>query len=199
MAAYEKQGESDEWYTPAYIFDALGETFDLDVAAPIGGPPHVPADAWLHEGSLEANWHGFIWMNMPFGHQANKRQWLRKFFDHGNGIALGPDRTSAPWWQEFHGRTDLYLSVSPKVKFERPKWVLPHAMKLVESGLPIDEILPKTPYSRANILRLIAGKEVVESPGTGTTLFAAGERAKASLIRASSLGVISKPISAKAA
>lgn len=199
MAAYEKQGESDEWYTPAYIFDALGEFFDLDVAAPIEGPPHVPARKWIHEGSLEAEWHGFIWMNMPFGHQANKRQWLTKFFDHGNGIALGPDRTSAPWWQEFHGRTDMYLSVSPKVKFERPKCVLPHAMKLVASGKPIEEILPLTPYSKANILRLMEGKEVVESPGTGTTLFASGERAVAALIRAKSLGVISTPFSALAA
>lgn len=25
MAAYEAAGETDEWYTPRYIFDALGE------------------------------------------------------------------------------------------------------------------------------------------------------------------------------
>jgi hypothetical protein len=37
MAAYEAAGESDEWYTPKYIFDALGLRFDLDVAAPVGG------------------------------------------------------------------------------------------------------------------------------------------------------------------
>ena len=37
MGAYERPGESDEWYTPAYIFDALGERFDLDVAAPPAG------------------------------------------------------------------------------------------------------------------------------------------------------------------
>lgn len=27
MAAYEAAGETDEWYTPRYIFDALGERF----------------------------------------------------------------------------------------------------------------------------------------------------------------------------
>lgn len=48
MAAYEAAGETDEWYTPRYIFDALGETFDLDVACPPEGPRHVPAARYYH-------------------------------------------------------------------------------------------------------------------------------------------------------
>jgi hypothetical protein len=120
MAAYEKQGESDEWYTPRYIFEALSVSFDLDVASPPEGPRYVPAEKWFSEMSLERDWFGFIWMNPPFGHQSTKRNWLRKFFDHGNGIALLPDRTSAPWWQEFAPLSDAVLFVSPKVKFERP-------------------------------------------------------------------------------
>jgi hypothetical protein len=40
-----------------------------------------------------------------------------KFFAHRNGIALVPDRTSAPWWQEFAPRADLILFVAPKLKF----------------------------------------------------------------------------------
>lgn len=120
MAAYEKQGESDEWYTPKYIFDALGVTFDLDVACPPDGPRYVPARAYFSNRALERDWHGFVWMNPPFGHQNAKRRWLRKFFEHGNRIALVPDRTSAPWWQEFAPMTELVQFVSPKVKFERP-------------------------------------------------------------------------------
>lgn len=120
MAAYESAGETDEWYTPRYIFDALGETFDLDVACPAEGPRHVPAIAWLSTGGLSIPWSGFVWMNPPFGHQSTKRRWLRKFFDHRNGIALVPDRTSAPWFQEFGPRADAILWVSPKIKFERP-------------------------------------------------------------------------------
>lgn len=122
VAAYEKQGESDEWYTPRYIFDALGITFDQDVASPVGGPRHVPCKSWIdptHDG-LKAEWTGLVWMNPPFGHQSTKRLWLQKFFDHGSGIALLPDRTSAPWWQEFAPLADCVLFVSPKVKFERP-------------------------------------------------------------------------------
>lgn len=120
MAAYEKQGESDEWYTPAYIFEALGETFNLDVASPPEGPRHVPVNSFYSDRSLDREWSGFVWMNPPFGHQSTKRKWLSKFFAHGDGIALLPDRTSAPWWQEFAPMADAVLFVSPKVKFERP-------------------------------------------------------------------------------
>lgn len=120
MAAYEAAGETDEWYTPKYIFDALGVTFDLDVACPPEGPRHVPALSWFSAGALALPWHGFVWMNPPFGHQRHKREWLAKFFAHGNGIALVPDRTSAPWFQEYGPRADAICWVSPKIKFERP-------------------------------------------------------------------------------
>ncbi len=120
MAAYELAGESDEWYTPKYIFDALGETFDLDVAAPLNGPRYVPCKGWFSSEALEREWWGFVWMNPPFGHQKTKRAWLKKFFEHGNGIALVPDRTSAPWFQEYAPMADAICFVSPKIKFERP-------------------------------------------------------------------------------
>lgn len=122
MPAYESAGKSDDWYTPKYIFDALGVRFDLDVAAPDDGPRHVPADRWLgpSNNGLTSTWHGLVWMNPPFGHQRHKRLWLSRFFDHGNGIALVPDRTSAPWWQEFAPMADAIMFMSPKVKFERP-------------------------------------------------------------------------------
>ena len=120
MSAYEAAGKSDDWYTPAYIFAALRCRFDMDVAAPVEGPRYVPASQWLHNDGITAPWHGFVWMNPPFGHQSTKRAWLRRFFDHGNGIALVPDRTSAPWWQEFAPMASAVLFVAGKIKFERP-------------------------------------------------------------------------------
>lgn len=122
MAAYEKAGESDEWYTPRYVFDALQLQFDLDVAAPPSGPRHVPCNKWFTfvEDGLSQPWDGIVWMNPPFGNQKLKRQWLNKFFDHGNGIALVPDRTSAPWFQEYAPLADAICWVAPKIKFERP-------------------------------------------------------------------------------
>lgn len=122
MAAYEAAGETDEWYTPAYIFRAMGVRFDLDVSSPPTGPLHVPADDFIAppRDGLSHPWHGFVWMNPPFGHQSTKRAWLARFFDHGNGVALVPDRTSAPWWQEAAPSASAVLFISPKVKFLRP-------------------------------------------------------------------------------
>lgn len=157
MSAWElSAGATDEWYTPAYIFGALGETFDLDVSS----PPvrrHVPARCWLteHDDGLKYApfWHGFIWMNPPFGGRNGLVPWLDRFFDHGNGIALTPDRTSAPWWQDANRKADATLFIAGKVKFIRPD-----------------------------------GSEG-RSPGTGTTLFAAGERARQALYRAQAAGL----------
>lgn len=119
MGHWETPGASDEWWTPAYIFDALGCQFDMDVAAPADGPLHVPTDLWLAEGGLDNPWFGFVWMNPPFGGRNSLSPWLTKFFDHGNGIALTPDRTSTPWFREAWPRAELVLFM-PKVKFIRP-------------------------------------------------------------------------------
>jgi hypothetical protein len=118
VSAWEASGKSNEWYTPAFVFAALGVRFDLDVAHPPRAT-HVPCDRYISAHSLDAPWSGFIWMNPPFGGRGDKRAWLNKFFDHGHGIALTPDRTSAPWFREAWDRADLVMFL-PKVKFEKP-------------------------------------------------------------------------------
>lgn len=151
--------KSDDWYTPKHVFDALDVRFDLDVAAPVEGPRYVPTSRWLWSDGLEQDWSGFVWMNPPFGHQRTKMAWLAKFIEHGNGIALMPDRTSAPWWQIAAPQMDLILFVSPKIEFERPDG------------------------------------SIGEQPGSGTTLFALGEKDAAALFRAhnAGLGVLASP------
>lgn len=148
-------GASDEWYTPRYIFEALNAAFDLDVSAPRLGPKHLIVPDWFcdTQDGLARPWHGFVWMNPPFGGRNGLVPWLEKFFTHGNGIALTPDRTSAPWWQDANRRADATLFIAGKVKFERPDGT------------------------------------VGKSPGTGTTLFAAGQMAVEALIRAEAAGL----------
>lgn len=119
MSHWETKGASDEWYTPAFVFDALGCTFDLDVAHPITGATHVPCRDWIYADSLAKRWTGFVWMNPPFGGRNSLEPWLARFFDHGNGIALTPDRTSAPWFQEAWKRAGLVL-FTRKIRFLRP-------------------------------------------------------------------------------
>lgn len=117
MSYWESSGKSDEWYTPPEVFEALGCAFDLDVA---GAPEScVPARKVILRNSLDAPWEGFIWMNPPFGGRNGITPWLDKFIKHGNGVALTPDRTSAPWFQRATPRMDAVL-FTPKLKFLRP-------------------------------------------------------------------------------
>lgn len=121
MSHWENTGKSDEWYTPKYIFDALDVRFDLDVAAPVDRTHcHVPADRFITEDSLKHEWNGFVWMNPPFGGRNGIVPWMDKIHSIGNGIALTPDRTSAPWWQDSARHADAVLFLSGKVKFIKP-------------------------------------------------------------------------------
>lgn len=111
-------GATDEWYTPPEIFEALGCSFGLDVSSPGRATvPWIPAGWHYTNKSLERDWVGFVWMNPPFGGRNGLVPWLEKFAAHANGIALVPDRTSAPWWQQFVRRMDLTLFVAGKIKF----------------------------------------------------------------------------------
>lgn len=92
------RGESDEWYTPPHIFDALGMTFDLDPASPAGGLPWVPALRFLSKADdgLSAPWHGRVWLNPPYGPLTEP--WMRRLAAHGDGVALVFARTETRWW-----------------------------------------------------------------------------------------------------
>lgn len=119
MSRWESPGASDEWFTPPHVFRALGCQFDLDVAHPNGITTHVPAGRFLWADSLSQDWTGFVWMNPPFGGRNALGPWLEKFFDHGNGVALTPDRTSAPWFRDAWDRADAVM-FTRKIRFLRP-------------------------------------------------------------------------------
>ena len=89
--------DSDERFTPAWLFRALGETFDLDPASPIEHETHVPARTVYtrEDDGLVQPWHGFVWLNPPF---SNATPWADRFMAHGNGLWLGPVANSA-WTQ----------------------------------------------------------------------------------------------------
>lgn len=117
MGQWENVGKSNEWYTPKYIFNALGCYFDLDVAAPKNIITNVPAYINIYENSLYMPWAGFVWMNSPFEGRNGLVPWLDKFFSHGDGVCLTPDRTSSDWWQDAKLRADAVLYVRGKIKF----------------------------------------------------------------------------------
>ena len=108
-----------EWYTPAYIFEALGCRFDLDPASP-GAEivPWIPADRCYtrQDDGLRQPWTGFCWLNPPYGRRILPL-WVEKFTLHGNGILLVAERTSTRWWQALARRAHLVLFVNKKIAF----------------------------------------------------------------------------------
>ncbi len=119
--SHENKGLTDEWYTPKYVFDALGCEFDLDAASPVDRTfCHVPAKSFITEDSLNIPWEGFVWLNPPFEGRNDKAKWLNKMYWHKNGIVLTPDRSSTEWWQQAAKQCDALLMVQGKIKFIRP-------------------------------------------------------------------------------
>ena len=93
-------GTSDDHYTPPHIFEALGLTFDMDVSAPPGGVPWIPARRSIDviEDGLATPWEGLVWCNPPYSSQ---KAWITKFLKHNNGLILLPiykdDSTRTIW------------------------------------------------------------------------------------------------------
>ena len=116
MSIWESNGKSSEWYTPKYVFDALGCEFDMDVAAAPEGMGHVPAKKFLRSYPND-KWEGFIWCNPPWSGRGAKMPWIKDNVKHRNGILLTPDRTSVDWWQLCAHECDRFLLVLGKIKF----------------------------------------------------------------------------------
>jgi hypothetical protein len=101
----EQERESDERYTPRWVFDGLGLVFDVDPASPVGGGDCVPARIKYtreHDG-LAQPWVGLVWLNPPF---SESTRWADRFRHHGHGVFLGPV-ANARWWFDLTRGADL--------------------------------------------------------------------------------------------
>ena len=79
---------SDDYYTPKWVFDALGLKFDFDVASPVGGISWIPAQKHFtqYDDGLAQDWEGKrVWMNPPYSKPA---PWIDKWLENGNGVCL---------------------------------------------------------------------------------------------------------------
>ena len=120
--------DTDERFTPRWVFDALGETFDLDPASPEDATTHVPAARVFtrRDDGLAQPWEGFIWLNPPY---SNATPWAERFMQHGNGIWLGV-HANAKWTQRML-RTAPMVWLMRDFAFEHPT----HAGK--RSSMPL--------------------------------------------------------------
>lgn len=80
-----------EWLTPPRILKALGP-FDLDPCAPVDRPWDMAKNHYTKlDNGLEKEWYGRIWLNPPYGVEAEP--FLERLAQHGHGIALMFART----------------------------------------------------------------------------------------------------------
>ncbi len=108
---------SDECYTPRWVFDAMGLAFDLDVAAPPGGPWHVPCERHLTaaDDGLAQPWDGLVWCNPPY---STFELWAARWAEHDRGVLLGLVASRQPWRRLVYGAADVvYVG---QVAFARP-------------------------------------------------------------------------------
>jgi hypothetical protein len=125
---------SDDWYTPRWIFDAAGVTFDVDVAAPVDpGRRSCPARRYLTplEDGLTQPWDGLVWMNPPY---SRTEPWVRRWATHRDGLALVP-AAKAAWLDILLDAAEMMTLLS--VRFNRPErndTGFPFAMVLVGRG-----------------------------------------------------------------
>lgn len=110
---------SNDYYTPKWLFDSMGLTFDVDVAAPAQGIPWIPAKRWFSQADdgLAQEWGGgLVWMNPPF---SNTTPWVNKFMANGNGMALLVVSRSK-WFAELWDKADAIMATPADLKFDRP-------------------------------------------------------------------------------
>lgn len=112
-------GEENQWFTPKYIFDALGLEFDMDPCSPGEGYTHVPAKKHLTivEDGLVTPWEGTVFVNPPYG--KHTAVWMEKLANHNDGIALVFSRTDVKWFHDYADKTSAVCFISSRVKFHK--------------------------------------------------------------------------------
>ncbi len=121
MAEFENCiGETDEWYTPPELLEALNEEYDLDPCSP-GNTHWVKAKNTFtkEDDGLTKEWNGFVFMNPPFGGRNGHVPWLQKFIEHNNGIGIVRAYTSSKWFHEYIPKVDAVLFPKGKTQFIR--------------------------------------------------------------------------------
>ena len=86
---------SQEWYTPKYILDTLGE-FDLDPCSPMVRPFDTAKVHYTKaDDGLSRPWAGRVWLNPPY---KEVQAWMSAMAQHRNGIALIYNRLGTHWF-----------------------------------------------------------------------------------------------------
>ena len=140
---------SDDCYTPRWVFDAMGLHFDLDVAAPPGGPWHVPCDRYYtaEDDGLTQPWEGLVWCNPPY---SSFGTWADRFAAHDHMALMGFIQSEVKWGPIVFGAAEALALVS--VDFARPdggKYRWRHQVFVAFRGVgtePAERLAAADPY-----------------------------------------------------
>lgn len=122
--------DGDEWYTPRWLFDALGLTFSIDVCAPLDRTHSaVPARRFftVEDDGLAHPWQGTVWCNPPY---SSPEPWARRLIHHGDGLLLTHVPINGGWFIDVQESLDAarFLQamefVRPDGRLQRPAWWL---------------------------------------------------------------------------
>lgn len=106
----------DQWLTPKWITDALGE-FDLDPCAANPRDWDIGTTDNYTEDGLEKPWYGRAFVNPPY---SDVGPWLKRLREHGDGIALVFARTETRWFcQHVWPHATGLLFVEGRLRFIR--------------------------------------------------------------------------------
>lgn len=111
--------DGDEWYSPRWLFDALGIRFASDVCAPLDRTfSSVPADRYLtiEDDGLSQHWEGTVWCNPPY---SKPEPWARRMIHHGDGLLLTHIPMNAGWCVDMWETCDA-IRLFQAMEFVRP-------------------------------------------------------------------------------
>ena len=122
--------DANDWYTPPWLFEQIGITFDMDVCAPKDPTMRTcPANTYYTEDDdgLAQQWKGTVWCNPPY---STPEAWTDRMADHKNGILLVHMPNNAGWMvRAQHAASSVRLIqsmhfVRPSGDLQRPGYSL---------------------------------------------------------------------------
>ena len=134
MARFKTKFESknQEWETPDEIFHSLNHEFHftLDVCALFHNTKCEKYFTPDIDG-LSQPWHGWCWMNPPFGNQGI---WVKKAYEESQRgttvVCLLPARTNTNWWHDYCMKGEIRF-IRGRPKFKGAKHGLPQPLAIV--------------------------------------------------------------------
>lgn len=108
---------TDEWYTPKYIIESLGE-FDTDPCVSMQ-PLYNTAKIMYNkqDDGLSKKWQGRVWLNPPYSRPLIEK-FVNRMSKHGNGIALLFNRCDSKMFQDVIFKTaTAILFLKGRIKF----------------------------------------------------------------------------------